>query len=188
MEEKLHEFLLLLKGALTENYGLQLCPPLLAVVDEIENRIEQSAPFLLCKYQLEIWINKGQLSLLPLNSNEMKILHSIFVVHPKKLSHDRRGGVVASLLNTLCAQSSNLDSGRRQNHTTRSCLSSKSRPTVIAVFAAKMKETKKSKKQQKVFQLLVTFWGAFECWGSLNLCRSEKKSNVWDSLSGKGET
>ena len=83
MEEKLHEFLLLLKRALTENYVLQLCPPLLAVVDEIENRIEQSAPFLLCKYQLEIWINKGQLSLLPLNSNEMKILHSIRVAHPK---------------------------------------------------------------------------------------------------------
>ena len=176
MEEKLHEFvvvcLLLLKGALTENYGLQLCPPLLAVVDEIENRIEQRAPFLLCKYQLEIWINKGQLSLAAkFKRNENIALNPCR--SPKKLSHDRRGGRgVASLLNTLCAQSSNLDSGRRQNHTTRSCLSSKSRPTVIAVFAAKMKENKKSKKQQKVFQLLVTFWGAFECWGSLNLCRS----------------
>ena len=175
MEEKLHEFvvvcLLLLKGALTENYVLQLCPPLLAVVDEIENRIEQSAPFLLCKYQLEIWINKGQLSLAAkFKRNENIALNPCR--SPKKLSHDRRREGVASLLNTLCAQSSNLDSGRRQNHTTRSCLSSKSRPTVIAVFAAKMKETKKSQKQQKVLQLLVTFFGAFECGSSLNLCRS----------------
>ena len=134
--------------ALTENYGFQLCPPLLAVVDEIENRIEQRAPFLLCKYQLEIWINKGQLSLAAkFKRNENIALNPCR--SPKKLSHDRRGGGVASLLNTLCAQSSNLDSGRRQNHTTLSCLSSKSRPTVIAVFAGKMKETKKSQDTAK---------------------------------------
>ena len=157
MEEKLHEFLLLLKRALTENYVLQLCPPLLAVVDEIENRIEQSAPFLLCKYQLEIWINKGQLSLAAkFKRNENIALNPCR--SPKKLSHDRRGEV-ASLLNTLCAQSCNLDSGRRQNHTTLSCLSSKSRPTVIAVFAAEMKENKKSQNTAKVLQLLVTFFG-----------------------------
>ena len=76
--------------ALTENYGLQLCPPLLAVVDEIENRIEQRAPFLLCKYQLEIWINKGQLSLAAkFKRNENIALNPSR--SPKKLSHDRRG-------------------------------------------------------------------------------------------------
>jgi len=79
----------------------------------------------------------------------MKILHSILVVHPKNFLMTEGGGGVASLLNTLCAQSSNLDSGRRQNHTTLSCLSSKSRPTVIAVFAGKMKETKKSQDTAK---------------------------------------
>lgn len=104
MEEKLHEFvvvcLLLLKGALTENYGLQLCPPLLAVVDEIENRIEQSAPFLLCKYQLEIWINKGQLSLAAkFKRNENIALNPCR--SPKKLSHDRRRGGGQSIQHAL---------------------------------------------------------------------------------------